>query len=138
MGRLHNRRALLDRRRTLRARPTRAEAVLWGALRTHRLGGLRVSRQHSVGPYVVDFYVAAARLAVEVDGSVHDDPARSAYDAERQQWLEARGVRVVRVRNDEVLRQLDVAVARIREAAGLPAADLPLSPSSGEEGELRE
>lgn len=120
-------------RRALRNRPTRAEAVLWSALKGRRLDGFKFRRQHSLGPSIVDVYCPAARLAVEVDGGVHADPARAAADAERQRWIERHGIRVVRVTNGEVLRQLDVAVERIRQAL----ADLPLSPSSPEEGGLR-
>ena len=114
MPRFHNRRALLPRRRELRNRPTKAEAVLWSALKGRRLDGVKFRRQHSAGPFILDFYCPASRLAVEVDGSVHDDPARAAYDADRQRWLAERGIRVVRVTNDEVLDRLDVAVERIR------------------------
>ena len=84
MPQLHNRPALLARRRALRNRPTKAEAVLWSALKGRRLDGFTFRRQHSVGPYVLDAYGPARRLAVEVNGGVHEDPARATYDGERQ------------------------------------------------------
>lgn len=104
-------------RRGLRQSATPAEKKLWTLLRNRRLDSLKFRRQHSVGPYVVDLTCHAARLAVEVDGSVHDDPARAAYDGERQRALEGAGLRVVRVSNAEVLRQPETALARIAEAA---------------------
>jgi len=48
-------------------------------------------RQQPIGPYFVDFYCHAARLAVEIDGPVHWDEAQSAYDLRRQAWLESEG-----------------------------------------------
>jgi len=57
---------------------SRPEARLWQVLR-ERPGGIKFRRQHPVGPYIVDFYCPAARLAVEVDGEAHgmgDNPAR--------------------------------------------------------------
>jgi very-short-patch-repair endonuclease len=94
-------------------------------LRNRRLAGLKFRRQHSVGPYVVDFFCHGARLAVEVDGGVHDDLARAAYDAERQRMLEGSGLRVVRVSNVEVLGQPETVLARIIEAARPHPGPLP-------------
>ena len=47
---------------------TPPEARLWRCLKGHKLDGLKFRRQHSVGPYILDFYCASAKLAVEVDG----------------------------------------------------------------------
>jgi very-short-patch-repair endonuclease len=57
-----------ERARELRRQMSLPEIVLWQALRKARLGGLRFRRQHPIGPYIVDFYCPAARLAIEVDG----------------------------------------------------------------------
>ncbi len=82
---------------------TLPEVVLWAALRRERVDGLRFRRQHPVGPFVLDFYCAEARLAVEVDGSAHDGPTASARDAERDAWLAARGIRTLRLLATDVL-----------------------------------
>ena len=125
---IHNRLALLDRRRALRVRSTPAERRLWHALRRRQLDGLRFRRQHSILNYVVDVYCAEAGLVIEVDGAVHADPARNAYDARRQRDLEALGLRVLRVSNEDVLERLDLVVAAVRQATHREI-DLPLSPS---------
>lgn len=78
---------------------------MWRMVRGRRLGGFKFRRQRSIGPYIVDFYCSWAKLAIELDGSVHDNPARAEYDRERQEYLEAIGIRVVRFRNNEVLRE---------------------------------
>ena len=83
---------------------TLPEVVLWRALRRGAVGLLRFRRQHPVGPYVLDFYCAAARLAVEVDGAVHDVPEQATHDERRMAWLAERGIRILRVPAREVLR----------------------------------
>ena len=95
-------------RRDLRNHATVAEKALWQILKGRQLHGRKFRRQHSLGQYVVDFYCPSERLAVELDGSVHDDPQRAAYDADRQREIEALGVRVMRFANDEVLQTPDV------------------------------
>ena len=107
-------------RRSLRRHATPAERRLWSVLRSRRLDGLKFRRQHSLGPYVLDFYCHEARLAVELDGSIHSEPSRAAYDADRTRWLERQGVRVVRFSNSQVADQIDVVAAAICAAAGSP------------------
>jgi very-short-patch-repair endonuclease len=90
---------------------TPAERWLWQALRADRLGGLRFRRQHPLGPFVVDFYCAAHRLVVEVDGDVHLD--QTEYDAARSLRLQEYGYRVLRFMNDEVITSLPLVLDRI-------------------------
>ena len=78
---------------------------------------LKWRRQHVIGAYVVDFYCARAGLVVEVDGVTH--VGRDAKDAERTRHLAGRGLRVLRVTDDDVLKNLDGVVASIAVAAGL-------------------
>ncbi len=106
---------LLELQRQSRKNPTPAEAVLWRALRGSRLEGLRFLRQKAFGRYVVDFYCAEARLVVELDGSVHDTPEARTYDAQRTAELEARGLKVVRFRNEEVLSDLPRVLEMVRQ-----------------------
>ena len=134
MNRIHNDPSLKSHRRALRQRQTTAEATLWKRLRRRQLGGRRFRRQHSIGRYVVDFYCAAERLVIELDGTVHNDPLRAQADTERQRWLEARGLRVLRLRNEEVVTQSDLVLASIEAFFEGP---LPPAPSPGGEGERK-
>ncbi len=109
------------RRRALRAATTPAEALLWGALRRKRLDGRKFRRQHGIGPYIVDFYCPAERLAVELDGAGHDGDAAAARDAARTAFLERHGVRVMRFENADVRENLEGVVEAIREAFGGPS-----------------
>jgi very-short-patch-repair endonuclease len=77
------------------------EVLLWRLLRRAQPP---IRRQHPFGDYVVDFYCAAAKLVFEVDGFAHDTGSRPQRDQERQQWLEAHGLRVVRIAAPDVLR----------------------------------
>ena len=100
-------------RRRLRRDATPAEQRLWQMLRAKRLGGYTFRRQHGVGSYVLDFFCASEKLAVELDGSVHDDPQRAAYDAERTRSLESLGIRLIRFTNTELFRAPDVVAEAI-------------------------
>ena len=114
---------LTEAAKRLRREMTPAERRLWRALRNHRLAGMHFRRQHAIERYVLDFYCADARLAVEVDGPVHD--ARSADDENRTDVLFARGIRVLRVTNEEVSTALPSVLARIRAAIATSSASAP-------------
>ena len=93
------------RARALRAEDTKAEARLWAALRDRRLGGWRWKRQVPQGPYIVDFYCASAALVIELDGGQHADQID--YDERRTAFLNAKGLRVLRFWNLQVLTSFD-------------------------------
>jgi very-short-patch-repair endonuclease len=99
----------------MRAQPTPAEEVLWGALQKKQVAGLRFRRQHPVGRFVLDFYCPSHRLVVEVDGEVHD--GQQERDEARTTALERYGYRVLRFRNEEVLHDLPSVVQRIAAVA---------------------
>ena len=98
--------------RALRSAATVPERLLWSRLRGRRLGG-RFLRQHPVLRYVADFCCPEAWLIVEVDGRSHDGHGDA--DRIRQADLEALGFRVLRVANDDVLRNLAPVVRLIAD-----------------------
>lgn len=106
--------ALYERAREMRLNPTPAEAQLWQALRRRRLDGFKFRQQAPFGQYIVDFYCPAARLVVEVDGAQHLDQAE--YDEARTLWLENKGLRVIRFRNEDVLLRLEWVLSEIEKA----------------------
>ena len=107
--------------KSLRQRMTLAEVALWNAVRANRLNGLRIRRQHPIGPYVADFYCDALRLAIEVDGCVHQDEDTRLRDEARTAWLANHRIRVLRLPNALVLTDIDQALRRIIEAGANPA-----------------
>ena len=96
---------------------TPPEARLWLHIKGGGIEGLRFRRQHPVGPYILDFYCHAARLAVEVDGAGHDHASQIAHDERRTRWLLAQGVEVLRVRSTDVRDHLDGVLALILQRA---------------------
>ena len=61
-----------------------------------------VNRQKVIGPYIVDFYCASARLVIELDGSQHYSEAGADADRARDQWLRTQGLTVVRYTNTDI------------------------------------
>ena len=105
--------------RRLRRAMTPPEIALWQALRRNH-AGLRFRRQYPAGPYILDFYCAPARLAIEVDGEAHDRGDRPARDAERDRWLAAQGVTVLRYAARDVMAEVDgIASQIVAEALAL-------------------
>src|SRR5512145_2079431 len=80
--------------REMRHEPTPAEDALWQVVRDHKIKGAKFRRQHSVGPFIVDFYCSKAKLVIEVDGSIHQYTQEE--DAVRQEFLESMGLQVIR------------------------------------------
>src|SRR5215213_1648279 len=104
-----------DSRKEFRRQATEVEHVLWKALRGRQVGGLKFRRQHPVKPYILDFCCLERKLAVEVDGGVHDWSWEE--DEIRTTYLEELGYRVLRFRNEEILHNLAAVVARIIHTA---------------------
>jgi very-short-patch-repair endonuclease len=100
----------------MRADATKAENILWPALRNKQLEGLKFKRQEPLDGYILDFVCFEARLIVEVDGGQH---AESHRDAARDYHFEAAGFRVLRFWNDDVVKNIDgVCLMILREAQG--------------------
>ena len=93
---------------------TDAEQALWYRIRARRFGGWKFRRQVPLGDYIVDFLCEDARVVVELDGGQHAE--RVVYDGVRTRWLEARGYRVVRYWNDDVLGNMDGVLATLSPA----------------------
>ena len=116
MGVLHNHKELKEFRQTLRSQGTASEAVMWTCLQARKLDGRKFRRQHSVGPFILDFYCPSERLCVEIDGGVHENPTASMNDQDRDDYLETLHIRVLRFTNKEVLDGLEGVLYEIRAA----------------------
>ena len=92
---------LVSLARELRKEMTKEERHLWyDFLRSYPV---RFSRQKVLGRYIVDFYCAAAKLVVELDGSQHFEEAGLAYDRQRTAYLEQYGLQVLHIANNDVM-----------------------------------
>jgi very-short-patch-repair endonuclease len=112
------RRSLRDAARINRKRPTASEEILWTALRGKHLDGLKFRRQHPVGPFVLDFFCAERRVAVEIDGGIHDQQLEA--DLRRQEAVERLGITFVRIPARMVERDLEESLDLIRAATSPP------------------
>ena len=98
--------------RRLRNEMTEEEKRLWRHLRANRLDGIHFRRQQIIDGFIVDFYCHSVGLVIEVDGEVHENQV--AYDAQRDAILRARGLRVLRISNDQIRTNLDSVLELIR------------------------
>ena len=92
------------------------EAWLWRHLRG-RPEGLKFRRQHPFERCTADFYCAAVRLVVEVDGDGHDMGDNPESALRRDAWLRQRGLRVLRFNADDVMKDVESVVTAIVLAA---------------------
>jgi very-short-patch-repair endonuclease len=97
--------------RKLRKNQTLPEAAVWRLLRKKQLG-FRVKRQTVIAGWIVDFWIPAHRLAVEIDGPFHD----AEKDAFRDSTLLARGIRTLRFPHTQAVRATAEIVAAIKAA----------------------
>ncbi len=84
--------------------PTVSEQRMWNWLRNRTFEGHKFRRQVAVGRYVLDFYCPGLRLAIEMDGRQHETPWMSDYDGHRAAFLNTRGIEVVRISNETLVR----------------------------------
>ena len=102
-----------DRAKALRRSMSLPEVLLWKALKGGAVDRLHFRKQHPIGPYILDFYCDAAKLAVEVDGATHGTEDRPERDDRRDAWLAAQGIATLRLPASLVLRDVDAAVRTI-------------------------
>jgi very-short-patch-repair endonuclease len=113
---IHTNKIFYTRRKELRNNLTHQEIILWIQLKNKNMG-YKFQRQHSIGPYIVDFYCAQKKLIIELDGSQHLD--KEEYDRERTLFLQSLGFKVLRFWNSEVDENLDEALGEIRQFLNL-------------------
>ena len=111
---LHNLEYLKKSRRELRNSMTPAEALLWRNLRRSQLGK-KFRRQHSIGPYIVDFFCPECRVAVELDGAGPMTEFGAERDTQRTKFLERFNIRIIRIENRWVFENLEGVLEVIRE-----------------------
>lgn len=112
---IHNSINLRDNRKKLRNSLTPAEAKLWTLLKDRQLENRKFRRQHSVGPYVLDFYCPAEKLCIELDGAVHFTESGYEYDTARTEYLKALNINVMRFENKNVFDNIEGVLEEIRK-----------------------
>jgi very-short-patch-repair endonuclease len=123
---------LQERGRHMRNEPTRPERRMWAHLSRSQLGGYKFRRQAVIGTAIADFLCPAKGLIVEVDGNTHTDPSA---DARRTARLEALGYYVVRVTNDDVMRNIEGVCEMLLQVLEAIPVRRPPHPHPSPEGE---
>ena len=111
---IHNITALRDNRKKLRNSLTHAEAKLWTFLKNSQLENKKFRRQHSVGPYVLDFYCPSEKICIELDGEGHYNEASFEYDSARTEYLNSLNIKVIRFENNDVFENTEGVLEEIR------------------------
>lgn len=99
----------------LRRNQTEAEKKIWSLLRNSQ-AGYKFRRQFPIDPYIVDFICVDKKLVIEIDGGQHTEEKDQARDA----FLKAKGYRILRFWNNEVLDNNEGVAQVIREALASP------------------
>jgi very-short-patch-repair endonuclease len=98
----------------LRKSMTIAEKILWQKLRNRQMNGLKFRRQHPVGIFILDFYCHERKLAIEVDGKIHNQEAQKEWDENRTYELNELGIVVLRFLNEDIIDKTEMVVDSIR------------------------
>lgn len=106
---------LKELRRKLRRDQTFYEKVMWMFIRDRKTLNTKFRRQYSIDHYVIDFYSPEIKLAIELDGTIHNSPENKKYDKARQEYLEAFGISFIRITNEELLGNPDKVFKKIEE-----------------------
>ena len=120
-----------SRPQQLRTNATEAEQRIWYFLRNRQFEQFKFRRQHSIGVYIVDFVCLEQKLIVEIDGGQHAE--RVQYDERRTNALRAKGFRLLRFWNNEVMQNTNAVLETILAEMNAGPSPLP-SPRNGERG----
>jgi very-short-patch-repair endonuclease len=109
-----NKKEMQERRRQLRSNMTYCEKIVWMYLRKKQMD-VRFLRQYSIDNYIIDFYCSRLKIAVEMDGDIHNLPDQKEHDILRQKYLEEFGIKFIRIKNEELFDNPNKAFAKIED-----------------------
>jgi len=102
-------------RKHLRNHSTPAECTLWKGLKCSQVADLKFRRQHSIGPYILDFYCPTLQLGIELDGGIHEDDLVHIKDKEKEEFLKENGITLMRFPNEVVFNDFNYIIKIIQE-----------------------
>lgn len=103
------------RSRELRKEMTESEKIFWSVVRNRGVNNYKFRRQQIIDGFIVDFYCDELDLVVEIDGPVHNQKEQKDRDGERDKILMQRGLKILRITNDDVMMNMDKIVKNICE-----------------------
>ena len=107
-----------ERSRELRNNATPAERKLWNVLKNRQLSGVRFNRQVVIRPFICDLVARSGKMVIEIDGGQHGEEIGN--NGARTAFLQAKGYRVLRFWNNDVLGNLEGVVRAIEAALQTP------------------
>ena len=105
---------IFEKAKELRHHMTPSEMKLWEHLKKNQLEDYRFRRQHPISEFIADFYCHKAKLVVEVDGGIHKMKEQKLYDIDRSTELTKFGIKVIRVTNDQIEKDIDRVLNEIK------------------------
>ncbi len=90
-----------------------SEVLFWQQVHKRKFHNIDFDRQRIIGNYIVDFYVKTLGLIIEIDGSSHDNKVE--YDAKRQTYLESLGLKMYRISDSDVKRNLGIVMLELEQ-----------------------
>jgi very-short-patch-repair endonuclease len=118
----------------LRRQQTDAEKKIWYSLRSRQFQGVKFRRQQPLGPYIVDFCSLQKKVVIELDGGQH--ATEQEKDAKRTKYLNQLGFRVIRVWNNDVLKNVEGVLEQIQQQLKTPLTPARLLNGSHREDPL--
>ena len=112
--RINNKQEQTELRKELRNNGTPAEGRMWLMLKNKQISGKKFRRQFSVGKFILDFYCAELKLAIELDGAPHFTSVGTHYDEERDKYLSSQGIKILRYENKMVFEDSEGIVDDIK------------------------
>jgi Uncharacterized protein conserved in bacteria len=106
-----------------------SEVLFWKEVRNKQFHRIDFDRQRIIGNYIVDFYVKALGLIVEVDGESHDDKVD--YDARRDEYFKTLGLAVFHVSNGDIRKNILLVLTELEDFI-IRDYGLPPTPTSEE------
>jgi very-short-patch-repair endonuclease len=100
--------------RILRENMTLPELILWKKLKDRQQFRFKFRRQHPVSFFIVDFYCHECKLAIEIDGEIHNIGENVEKDQGRLAELNRLGINVLRFTNEQVIHKLDFVLSNIK------------------------
>jgi very-short-patch-repair endonuclease len=106
MPKVYNKLQQKEYRRSLRNNMPKAEVVVWMYIKNKQVEGFKFHRQYGIDKYIADFYCPKLKLVLEIDGYSHMGNRAQEYDANRTKYFESIGLKVVRIANEDVLKNI--------------------------------
>ena len=111
----YNKTSEKSNRRKLRKNATEAEELLWEYLKDRKFLKLKFKRQYSVDHFVIDFYCSEKKFGIEIDGKIHLKKDIKNHDENRDSFLKDFGIKILRIKNEEVINNIEGTLDLIRE-----------------------